>query len=42
VQRVAKRTGHKIKRVRLNEQAKIRRYRGKLQWKGDLGKSRRS
>jgi Arc/MetJ family transcription regulator len=52
VQRAARLTGLKTKRaivhrglevlVRLKEQEKIRRYRGKLRWRGDLGKSRES
>ena len=52
VRRAAQLTGLKTKRaivhrslellVRLKEQEKIRRYRGKLRWRGDLGKSRES
>ena len=52
VRRAAKLTGLKTKReivhqgletlVRLKEQERIRRYRGKLRWRGDLGKSRES
>lgn len=50
VRRAARLTGLKTKReivqhglevlVRLKEQEKIRRYRGKLRWHGDLAKSR--
>lgn len=52
VRRAAQLTGLKTKRaivqqslellVRLKEQEKIRRYRGKLRWRGDLSKSRES
>jgi Arc/MetJ family transcription regulator len=52
VRRAARLTGLKTKRaivhrglevlVRLKQQEKIRRYRGKLSWQGNLGKSRES
>jgi hypothetical protein len=38
--KVKRASRHKL--ARLKEQAKIRRYRGKLHWIGDLGKSRQS